>query len=214
MSWLAEVFRKTRRVCQGCGIGPTHLYDPGATRAVIPGQGLSPAPGDVQETPSDEIEPLEPGELSGEPLCSSCLAARLEEDLSAFPAKALLFEPSLGPERLVFHALAGETARRWPAAQREAAAAHLASIAAACDQCALPGKFLWVPVEPDANLWGDDWIAGLMDGTLSPDGTLCGPCAARRLSRSIEERGLQFEAIVPPRASDGVLFGTEGTDGF
>ena len=208
MSWLAEVFRKTRRICERCGIGPTHLYDPGATRMVIPGLGLSPEPGNTQEASSDEIE------MSGQPLCGTCLTARLEEDLSAFPARALLFEPSLGPEELVFHPLAGEAARLWPAGQREAAAAHLAAISPSCDQCDGPGRFLWVPVAPDANLWGDDWIAGLMDGTLSPGGTLCGLCAARRLSRSIEERGLQFEAVVPPRGSDGVLFGTEGIGGL
>ena len=75
--------------------------------------------------------------------------------------------------------------------------------------CARPGRFSWIPVEADANLWGSDWLSSLSEGKLSPDSTLCGACAATRLTRSFEQRGLYFECIVPPRDGDGSLFGTE-----
>lgn len=194
MSWLAEILRKKHRECAVCRMGPTHVYDPEP---------------DSRAGGQDEFR-----EQTGTPLCTSCLGARLAEDLAAFAGSSILFEPSLGPDALIYRRLDGEPARGWSARCVSAAREALGRIEAGCVTCGQGGRYLWVPADNDANLWGEDWLAALADGTLSPEGTLCGRCAATRLTRSIEERGLCFEAIVPPAgdgdgdAGSGVLVGS------
>ena len=184
MSWLAEILRKQHRVCGVCGLGPTHLYEP----------KLSAASG----TP--DAEP------TGTPLCHSCLEARLAAKLAAYQGRCILFEPSLGPDALLFHPLDGSAAAEWPAPHRAAARACLDRISGGCSRCPGTARFAWVPVVADANLWGEDWLARLGDGSLAVESLLCPACAVRQLMRSLEERGLYFEAIVPPRGGDGALF--------
>jgi hypothetical protein len=188
MGWIAEILRKEHRVCGQCGMGPTHVYDP------EPGAGADEEAGDA---------------AGGAPLCNGCLAQRLEGDMASFPGRALVFEPALGPDSLIFRPLEGASSIAWPADQAAAVRRSLDDIKPRCDTCGGAGRFLWIPVESDANLWGDDWLPGLMAGTLSAGASLCGACAARRLMRSIEERGLYYDAIVPPRGGDGALCGCE-----
>jgi len=184
VSWLAEILRKQHRACGRCGLGPTHTYDPVATPA--------------------ETEP------EGSPLCNSCLQRRLAEDFSAFSGRCLVFEPALGPDAYLFHPLTGPQAAGRPAAHRDAARACLDRITGSCQSCGRgAARFAWVPVPADANLWADDWLADLGTGTLAPDSSLCGECAAGRLAASMDERGLCYEAIVPPRGGDGALFADE-----
>jgi len=190
MAWVAEILRKEHRICAQCRLAPTHVYDPDLT-------GADDALG----------EPV--GERSGTPLCNACLASRLIEDFTSFTSRGLLFEPALGPEAIIFHPLGGPAARAWPEQRRDHVRARLDSLKDRCDTCGQHGRFLWVPVDSDANLWPDDWLASLEAGDLAPADTLCCACAATRLARSIEERGLFYEAIVPPRGGDGVLFGSE-----
>ncbi len=180
MAWVAEILRKDHRICSVCRLGPTHVYDP---------------------------EPA--AEPTGTPLCSGCLAERLRQDLAAFTGRALMFEPALGPDAYLFHALDGDRALAWPAEHREAARMMLDAMKPACDACASAARFVWVPVEADACLWPEDWLASAARGDLFAAESLCGACAAARLTRSIEERGLWFEAIVPPRGGEGVMFGDE-----
>jgi len=182
MGWLAEILRKDHRTCSRCKIGPTHVYDPSEWKE---------------------------GDSVGTPLCNGCLADRLHQDFSRFEGRGLLFEPALGPDSLVFRSLEEAALEGWPPDLIETARAHLDRIAARCDECGQPGRFAWIPAERDANLWSTDWLAGLADATLAWSQSLCGACAAARLSRSIEERGLYFEAIVPPEQADGFLCGAE-----
>jgi hypothetical protein len=95
----------------------------------------------------------------------------------------------------------------------EAARSWLDRLADRCIACGDPGRYLWIPVDHDANMWADDWLARLADGTLAPSDSLCGSCAAGRVVASMEERGLFFEAIVAPHGTsplpDGVMFGSE-----
>ncbi|HET6372714.1 MAG TPA: hypothetical protein VFG76_05370, partial [Candidatus Polarisedimenticolia bacterium] len=121
----------------------------------------------------------------------------------------LIFEPALGPEALVFHPLEGAAAREWPAPAVAAVKEALASLPAPCAQCAAAGRFRWIPVEADAYFWPEDLLSGLSRGEIVPSDALCGACAAARLTRSLEERGLYLDAIVPPRGGDGVLLGSE-----
>jgi hypothetical protein len=187
MAWVAEILRKNHRTCHRCRLGPTHVYDPPL-----------PEPG-AHADPEDEV--------TGFPLCNGCLAADLERDLSLYQARCVLFEPALGPDSLAFRPVpegrerAGEDAKPLEAA--------LSAMEAGCSSCDNAAHFIWVPVEADANLWPGDWLAGLADGSLAPAGSLCGGCAARRLMRSIEKRGLYFDAIVPPRDVDGIFCGWE-----
>lgn len=190
MAWVAEILRKEHRICAQCRLAPTHVYDPD------PAEG-DDAFGEIGQEPS------------GTPLCTACLPPRLIEDFTSFTARGLLFEPALGPEAIVFHPLDGPEATAWPEERQDLVKARLDSLKERCDSCELPGRFLWVPVESDANLWPDDCLAALERGDLAPTETLCGSCAAGRLARSIEERGLFYEAIVPPRGGDGVMFGSE-----
>jgi len=186
MAWVAEILRKDHRICSVCRMGPTHVYDP---------------------EPDPAAEPAtEPG---GTPLCNGCLAERLAQDLTAFAGRALLFEPALGPDAYMFHPLDGDRARNWPDGHSAAARRLLDTIRSGCDTCDSRARFAWIPVEPDAALWPEDWLVLAARGDLSPSASLCGTCAATRLMRTIEQRGLWFEAIVPPRGADGVLFGDE-----
>ena len=187
MSWVAEILRKQHRVCSRCRLGPTHLYDP------------APSGGEIGEL----------GESSGTPLCNACLESKLAHDFARFPGRCLVFEPALGPEAFVYHPFDGRTAMAWPEQERAAAREWIEKLPANCSLCAETGRFAWIPVDADANLWGSDWISSLREGTLTPDSTLCGSCAARRLTRTFEQRGLYFEGIVPPRDGDGTLFCTE-----
>lgn len=187
MAWVAEILRKNHRTCRRCRLGPTHVYDPPLARM----------------TP--EADPEE--DVSGVPICNGCLAADLERDLSLYRARCVLFEPALGPDSLAFRPAAEDRGR--DADQSRALEAALEAVKAGCSSCDGPAHFLWVPVEEDANLWPGDWLAGLADGSLIPAESLCGACAARRLMRSIEKRGLYFDAIVPPRDVDGIFCGWE-----
>lgn len=185
MAWVAEILRKSHRTCVRCKLGPTHLYDP----------------------PASQLEAGPEEEVAGVPLCNSCLAADLDRDLSRYPARCVLFEPALGPDSIAFQP--ATTVRDHPADQARALETALSEMTTACSGCNQPAHFIWVPVEADANLWPGDWLAGLADGSLVAADTLCGGCAARRLMRSIESRGLYFDAIIPPREVDGVLCGWE-----
>jgi hypothetical protein len=190
VSWLAEIMRKQHRECARCGLGPTHLYDP------------VPSAGDAGDR--SESDP------TGTPLCGACLEKRMAQDFSRFEGRCLVFEPTLGPDALTFHDLEDEKGAAWPIEHRATARACLDRMASECAGCReAGGRFLWVPVEADANLWTEDWLARLHDGALSPTDTLCGRCAASRLTRSFEERGLCLEAIVPPGRGDGMLLGSE-----
>jgi len=189
MAWVAEILRKDHRICSVCRMGPTHVYDP---------DPAAPA-----ESPDAAAA------SGGTPLCNACLAGRLETDMAAFSGRALLFEPALGPDAYLFHPLESDRARGWPEEHRASARSLLDAMKPGCDGCDGASRFAWIPVEADACLWPEDWLTWVARGELAPAASLCGACAARRLSRSIEERGLWFEAIVPPRAGDGVLFGDE-----
>lgn len=189
MSWVAEILRKQHRVCGRCRLGPTHLYDPAPTSA------------DIGELPE--------AEATGSPLCNACLESRLAQDFTSYAGRCLVFEPALGPEAFVYHPLDGETAMAWPEQERAAALEWIERLPGHCAVCAGPGRFAWIPVDADANLWGSDWISSLNEKTLSPDRTLCGACVAQRLTQTFERRGLYFEGIVPPRDGDGALFCTE-----
>ena len=189
MAWIAEVFRKKHRLCERCRVGPTHLY--GA------------APTDDDPTPEPE------GEENGTALCSACLAVRLTEDLGGYDGRGLMFEPALGPSSLVFHPLADLARSDYAEGDLAAARAALERVRGACEACSSPARFLWIPASPDACLWGGEWLEGLRDGSLVPSGMFCGTCAASRLARSIDERGLYYDAIVPPGIHDGVMLATD-----
>lgn len=192
MAWVAEILRKQHRECARCRMGPTHLYDPD--------------PAELADEATVSGKPPE----SGTPLCNGCLLLRLEADLGSFSGRCILFEPSLGPESILFAQFAKETAGGASAADLAAARAVIKPLPRPCDRCSEAGHFLWVPVALDANLWSDDWLPMLADGRLAPRETLCGTCVAGRLVRSIEQRGLVFEAVIPPRgAADGAMFGAE-----
>ncbi len=180
MSWFAEIRRKDHRMCRRCEMGPTHVYQPDVAR--------------VEETSAGDLP-----QPTGTPLCNACLAARMEQDLSTYGGRCLLFEPALGPECLVFIPL-GSAAPR----------AALDRAGGPCAECGATGHFGWIPVEPDANLWGEHWLPALSSGELSVSDALCGACASRRLMRSIEERGLYFEGItIPTGGGDGALLCAE-----
>jgi hypothetical protein len=179
MGWIAEILRKEHRACERCGLGPTHVYDPIDLDAEIP---------------------------EGIPVCNACLRDRLAKDMTAFAGKGLLFEPALGPDALMFKRLGDAT---WPELVITAARDALASAGENCDDCSEKGRFVWVVSPRDANLWNEDWLVSLTEGALKVSATLCAGCAASRLARSIENRGLYFEAIVPPSGSeDGVMLGS------
>jgi hypothetical protein len=182
MSWVAEILRKNHRACRRCEMGPTHVY--------------RPEPARVEETGS-----MDPP-LTGTPLCNSCLSEQIERDFSAYGGRCLLFEPALGPECLLFAPL---PAAALAAAQPAAARAALERAAGPCAGCGAGSHFVWVGVEPDANLWEEDLLPGLQRGELAASDPLCGRCAARRLMRSIEQRGLYFEGITVPAGADGLL---------
>ena len=179
MSWVAEILRKEHRNCRRCDMGPTHVY--------------RPEPESFEDAAAQDQPPQ-----SGTPLCTSCLAGQIEKDFAAYGARCILFEPSLGPDRLEFVPL--DEAPAPPAAR-----AALGRAGSACAECGAAGRFIWVPSEPDANLWGDEWVAALQSGELTATDALCGACAARRLMRTIEQRGLYFEAIILPLDGDGAL---------
>ena len=186
MAWLAEVFRRGNRVCGLCRMGPTHVL--GADPALAP---------DISE--EEAI-----------PLCNGCLAARLSAALAKSQGRVLLFQPALGPGCLTFHSLADLAHPLWPADGVAAARDAIDRLRGTCDACEGAGaRIIWVPSEREACLWDIDWLAALRDGSLAPAGSLCGGCAAGRLMRSIEERGLYFESITLPDATDGVILGTE-----
>ena len=186
MAWVAEILRKQHRECARCRMGPTHLYDPD--------------PAELAEESTVSGKPPE----TGTPLCNACLAKQLQLDLTAFHGRCLVFEPALGPESILFTPLSAA------AAGAEAARAALEPLPRACDRCGLDGRFLWVPIERDANLWSGDWLPMLAEGALVPESTLCGPCAAVAIVRSLEHRGLICEAVIPPRGeADGMMSGAE-----
>lgn len=192
MAWVAEILRKEHRACARCRMVPTHLYDP-----------------DLAELADDATVSGKPPE-SGTPLCNACVTARLEQDMAAFSGRCLLFEPALGPESILFAPLRAEGTGPDGDGGMAAARAALRPLPRACDRCGAAGHFLWVPVELDANLWSTDWLPMLAEGSLTPTETLCGPCAAGRMVRSLEQRGLVCEALVPPRGdADGTMFGSE-----
>ncbi|MGH9870450.1 MAG: hypothetical protein ACREAA_20130 [Candidatus Polarisedimenticolia bacterium] len=186
MGWVAEILRKSHRECAVCRLAPIHLYAP--EEADITALEVSPEP-------------------SGTPLCHACLGARMGQDLSEFEGRCLVFEPSMGPETYVFRplgdaALAGRTERA------------LESLPSACKGCGAEGRFVWVPVDHDAGLWADDWLPALESGELSAGEALCGRCTGARLARTLEERGLTFEAVTPASGrADGVLCGCEASLG-
>ena len=192
MAWVAEILRRQHRECTRCRMGPTHLYDP-----------------DLTELADEATVSGKPPE-TGTPLCNSCLAGRLAADLTSFAGRCLLFEPALGPESILFTPFAADAPGSDPDGTLAAARASLRPLPRRCDPCGETGRFLWVPVAIDANLWSADWLPMLADGTLVAGETLCGSCAASRLVRSLEQRGLVCEALVPPRGDrDGAMFGTE-----
>ena len=196
MSWVAEILRKDHRACRRCELGPTHVYRPEPARL-------------------EETGPMEPP-LTGTPLCNSCLSEQMEQDFSGYGGRCLLFEPALGPECLLFEPL--DSTPQVSAAQSSAAPAAvppdtaqpavrtaLERAAAPCSGCGAGSHFVWVGVEPDANLWEQDLLPALQDGELAASDPLCGRCAARRLMRSIEQRGLYFEGITVPAGADGLM---------
>jgi hypothetical protein len=189
MAWIAEVFRKKHRLCETCRLGPTHLY------------GAHP----TDDDPLPQAEPMD----DGTPLCSACLAVRLTADLDGYNGRGLLFEPAFGPSSFVFHPFATLEAADCTPPDLAAAREALERVRGGCETCSRPARFLWIPASPDACLWGGEWLEGLRDGTLVPAGTLCGACAALRLARSIDERGLYYDAIVPPGRHDGVMLCTD-----
>ena len=192
MAWVAEILRKQHRECARCRMGPTHLYDP-----------------DLAELADDATVSGKPPQ-TGTPLCNSCLLTRLQQDLAAFTGRCLMFEPSLGPESILFTPLGAGATDGDSIRGAAAARAALLSLPRPCDSCGTTGRFRWVPGERDANLWSADWSPMLAEGILAPAGTLCGPCAAGRMVRSLEQRGLVCEALVPPRGdADGAMFGAE-----
>jgi hypothetical protein len=182
MAWVAEILRKTHRECAVCRLAPISLYDP-----------------EEHDITSLEVS----AEPTGTPLCHVCLGARLGKDLSEYEGRCLVFEPALGPETYVYSAP--------PASSLGAAArAALAGLPAPCDDCRAPGRFRWVAVPNDAALWGADWLPALESGELTAGPVLCGRCTGARVARTLEERGLTFEAITPARgASDGCLCAAE-----
>lgn len=190
MAWIAEVFRKHHRLCERCKVGPTHVY------------GVPP----TDDDPPPQAEPAEGG---GTALCSACLGRQLTADLGGYDGRGLLFEPAFGPSSLVFHPLEDLAEGDSADSDLEAARAALDRVRGDCEACARPARFLWIPASPDACLWGGEWLEGLRDGTLVPAGALCGACAAQRLARSIDERGLYYDAIVPPGRHDGVMVCTD-----
>lgn len=191
MAWVAEILRKQHRECARCRMGPTHLYDP-----------------DLTELADEATVSGKPPE-TGTPLCNGCLLGRLETDLAAFTGRCLLFEPSLGPESILFVPFETDEPADEDAALAAARSA-LSPLPRDCVSCRGTGRFLWVPVELDANLWSTDWLPMLAEGALTPTATLCGRCAAGRLVRTLEQRGLTCEVVVPPRgAVDGAMFGSE-----
>jgi len=183
---VAEILRKSHRECAVCRLAPIHLYAPDET----------------------DITALEvSAEPSGTPLCHACLGTRLGQDLSLFTGRCLIFEPAMGPETYVYRPLADD-AREPPGR----AGAALAALPSSCAGCGAQGRFVWVPVNHDAGLWADDWLPALESGELAAGEALCGSCAGARLARSLEERGLTFEAITPARgAADGMLSGCEAS---
>ena len=188
MAWVAEILRKTHRECAVCKLAPIHMYDP-----------------EPRELSALEISP----EPTGTALCHACLGGRLGQDLSGFEGRCLVFEPSLGPETYLFQPLEGGP-RRFAAPARAAAASALQRLPSPCTACGAAGRFLWVPVDHDAGLWGDDWLPALATRELTARDPLCGRCAAARLARTLEERGLTFEAIIPARGTgDGLMCGVE-----
>ena len=188
MAWVAEILRKTHRECAVCRLAPVHIYDP--------------EPGELSAL---EISP----EPTGTPLCHACLGGRLGQDLSEFEGRCLVFEPSLGPETFLFQPIEGASLR-FAAPARAAAASALERLPSPCAACGTEARFLWVPVDPDAGLWGDDWLPALATGELKARDPLCGRCAAARLARTLEERGLTFEAVIPARgAGDGLMCALE-----
>jgi hypothetical protein len=142
-------------------------------------------------------------------LCSACLAARLSADLGSYDRRGLLFDPAMGPSSLVFRPLAELEAADCAPTDVAAAREALERVRGACGTCSKPARFLWIPASPDACLWGGEWLEGLRDGSLVPAGLLCGACAALRLARSIDDRGLYYDAIVPPGPHDGVMLCTD-----
>ncbi len=190
MAWVAEILRRDHRTCEECGVGPTHIYDP-----------------EIAALPESELDPE--AEAPGTPLCNACLTMRLEEDLVTSEGRVVVFEPALGPDAFIFHAAGDGRRRAWSESERETMRAILDRLARVCSRCDQPGRFLWVPVERDANLWLEDWLPCLAQGRLTPGETLCGRCTARRLGQTLEERGLFFDAIVPPRHGDGIFCGSE-----
>src|SRR5262249_14239177 len=132
VSWVAEILRKEHRVCSRCRMGPTHLYEP--------------ASGDPLPEDRSENDPS-----AGTPPCNACLEIRMTQAAASFAGRCLLFEPALGPDALAFSPLAPESATPWPAEHREAARSWLQRMQDRCVGCGGDGRFLWVPVEPDAN---------------------------------------------------------------
>jgi hypothetical protein len=201
-AWVAEILRKNHRECAVCRLAPTHLYDP--------------EEGDIT---SLEIS----AEPTGTPLCHSCVGARLGKDLEAFEGRCLVFEPTLGPETYLFRAVEKEGgADRVPGTSTvpgpsaaspvpPALRAALSNLPAPCADCRAPeSRFRWVSADMDASLWGDDWLPALTSGELTPGPALCGRCAGARVARSLEDRGLTFEAITPARGTaDGYLCAAE-----
>jgi len=188
MAWVAEILRKTHRECAVCRLAPIHMYDP-----------------EPRELSALEIS----AEPTGTPLCHACLGGRLGQDLSEYEGRCFVFEPSLGPETFLYQAL-DAAPRRFAAPARAAASSALERLPSACIGCGEEGRFLWVPVDHDAGLWGDDWLPALATGELKARDPLCGRCAAARLARTLEERGLTFEAVIPARgAGDGLMCAIE-----
>ena len=150
--------------------------------------------------PTHVYDPVDTGEEvpEGTPLCTSCLNEQLTGTLKRFTGRGLLFEPALGPDALVFRGIAKDSPH--PSVTRA-----LDLIGQTCDTCSEKGQFAWVASTRDANLWDEDWLDALDDGSIEATGTMCSTCAAARITRSIETRGLYFEAIFPPGGSEDVV---------
>ena len=223
-AWVAEILRKNHRECAVCRLAPTHLYDP--EEGDIISLEISAEPTGTPLCHScvgarlgKDLEAFEGRCLVFEPTLGpeTYLFRAVADEGGADRVPAASTSPGAstvpgastapGASPTASTVPAASAASQVPAALRAA----LSNLPAPCADCRAPeSRFRWVSADMDASLWGDDWLPALTSGELTAGPVLCGRCAGDRVARSLEERGLTFEAITPARGrADGYLCAAE-----